>query len=250
MNEKLPTKLGKEPLIDVVFEMRFQSNVSVMDVLPGLFYANCDGEKEFKRNNIAEIPKLVRDGDHNLRHAVLTRLVSGDYAYGVGDRVFNISCKLPYKGWEEFKAAITWSLDLINSSGVVQHMERFALKYVDLLEADNLQDQISLININLDLAGIQLKDQSFNIRVDLPEGNVVHIVSLVPQAEVLMKNQQFPKRGVVVDVDSLVHAGDWGADEWYDNLKNELDQVHLKNKRMFFKCLREDVVESLEPTYE
>lgn len=46
MSTTLPMKFGKEPLIDAIFEMRFQSQEGASNILAGVLYTALSGEKK------------------------------------------------------------------------------------------------------------------------------------------------------------------------------------------------------------
>ncbi|MGP9809642.1 TIGR04255 family protein [Halomonas sp. AOP12-C2-37] len=245
----LPKKLGKEPILDAIFELRFTSDVSVSDILPGILYMKDGGEWKFERTQIADMPKQFRDSDSSLKYAILTYMNYGNYTIGVGDKVLNVSSRLPYKGWGDFKKTIVWSLGVLAESGIVKHIERFSLKYIDLLESSDTGHQVKCLNVDMTVAGKKLDNQNFNLQIGLEGNNARHLVTLVTDASVNVRNAGV-KRGVIVDVDSQIDAATINAEKWHDDLLSKLDMLHLENKEMFFNCLTDYALDILEPSYE
>lgn len=52
----LPSKLGKEPLMDAVFEMRFESQVPVASIWPGMLYGMLPGDKSMENLPLISLP--------------------------------------------------------------------------------------------------------------------------------------------------------------------------------------------------
>lgn len=246
--KQLPVRLNQEPLVDVVFEVRFSSNFDASEVVPGYLFTKLEGEAKTERLPASDIPKQIRDQDQKLRFSPIVRLAWGRYFVSVGERVLTVSCRIPYPGWSEFRSTIHYVLDLVKDLGAIKEVYRYSLKYVDLLESSDLGEQISKINLSLNLGGHELDKDYFNLRMDVPEDNFLHLVSVYPQAQVSFEDGA-TKHGIIVDVDSLKECGAQPALEWFDSLAAELDLLHSANKRMFFKLVNDEALEDLEPIY-
>jgi uncharacterized protein (TIGR04255 family) len=125
-------------------------------------------------------------------------------------------------------------------------LERFSLKYIDLIESERPVG-LSLLNIELDLGGHHLTTEPLQLRTELRENPLTHIIQVISPAQVLLHGQGEPLEGVLVDVDSI-RSMEQG--ESWDVLFQTLDEVHFACKRMFFTMLRPETIESLEPEYE
>ena len=134
MADKLPIKLGKEPLIDAVFEVRFTGTASASDVLPGFLFGRLEGEKSLERLPTANLPKPVRDADPNLHFAPLTRLRWNNFVISISDRSLLVGCTIPYLGWVAFKPAILQIIHTIHEIGIIKNVNRFSVKYTDIIQ--------------------------------------------------------------------------------------------------------------------
>ena len=72
---KLPLKLGKEPLIEALFEMRFKATAPVSNILPGLLFTKFKGEKKIEKLPAAQLPEELRKVDPSLHYAPLLRFI-------------------------------------------------------------------------------------------------------------------------------------------------------------------------------
>ena len=249
MSERLPIKLKREPLIDALFEMRFTGATSASSILPGVLFSNLPGEKTIERLPTEQVPKPIRDSDPNLRFAPIVRLHWDKFSISVGDRSLGVGCKMPYPGWETFKPAILKVVNVLKEIGVVHLIHRFSMKYIDLIPANNLADQISAINGTVVLGKHMLTQENFSLRMEIPEERMLHVVHVTSSATATMQDQS-TLEGIIVDIDTIASLENLDFAHWLELLSAELESMHSANKAMFFECLRPETIASLEPVYE
>lgn len=249
MATSLPIKLKKEPLIDAIFEVRFHSNISASVVLPGVFFNELTGNKNIEALATAQLPKALRDADPNLRFAATNRIDWGKFFINIGDFNVSISCQYPYPGWDTFKAGIIEVVKILQKSGVVKNVERYSLKYVDLLPVTTGKSKASMLNINMSIAGHVLEDESFQFRIEILKDELIHAVQLVSSAKAVL-HTGVVKDGMIVDVDTLAMLNNISINSLVEGIEDKLDVIHAANKKMFFDCLHAETLTSLEPTYE
>lgn len=247
--QKLPKKLRREPLIDALFEVRLGGAPQLGEVLPGFLFHELDPKPIVKRLPAADIPQPMREMDPNLQFAPVSRLEWNDYFIATGDRNIVISCKLPYPGWEKFKAAILDITKRIAKVGLAGSVERYSLKYVNLIEASTLAEQISKIIMSITLGPIKVTADHVNLQVHHKEEEIIHILSVLVGATAnLPTGKQVV--GVVVDVDSIRTLKMPSFEEFSSRLAPELEQLRQANKEKFFGCLTEKSILEMEPIYE
>lgn len=245
----LPKKLKKEPLIDAVFEIRFKSDFHAGGILPGLLFGKLDGNKTIEQLPISQIPQQVRDADQNLQFAPLSRLDWGHFYINVGDRSLSVGCKYPYPGWSNFKSAITEVVGALKDANVIKSVERYALKYIDLIPASSVQEQVAFVNFDVVLAGHKLTKEVFHLRMEIPRGDFIHAIQLVSSATATLQSGE-SKQGLIVDVDSIGILKDISLNELLIGFPEKLDRIHQENKNVFFDCLKAETLSALEPEYE
>jgi uncharacterized protein (TIGR04255 family) len=249
MATSLPTKLKNEPLIDAIFEVRFAGKMPASVVLPGVFFSQLDGEKKIENLPIAQIPKPMRDADPNLKFAAISRIDWDSFFVNVGDFSISVSCKYPYPGWDNFRPAIIRVMEILAGSNIVDKVDRYSVKYVDLLPASDDRQKVSMLNVNVSIAGHDLKKEPFQFRIEIPKDELVHAVQLVSSATAVLHNGT-TKEGLIVDVDTHASLDGVSMQSLLDGFSAKLDLIHLANKAMFFDCLRSETITSLEPSYE
>jgi len=248
MTDQLPKKLKNEPLIDAIFELRFSSRDSASNILPGFLFGALEGDKKIERLPAAEMPKQLRDSDPNLQFAPQVRLLWTDYVISIGDHNLSIGCKYPYPGWDAFKKAILGIINVVKGIPFIQTVNRFSMKYIDIIPSKGLQEQISLINTSIVIGGHVLEKEHFALRIDIPENETIHIVNITSSAVAKLQDGS-TRNGIIVDIDTIADAKNQEFEQWIGELPEKLDIIHLANKKMFFKCLNPETIDSLEPVY-
>ena len=246
---KLPKKLNKEPLIDAVFEIRFQSDAPASSILPGVLFAKLDGEKKIEKLPVSQLPEQVRTSDPHLRYAPVIRIVWNNFTLMISDNGMAVGCILPYPGWTLFMQSILELVDHLASSGIVKSVERYSLKYVDIIPADSLAEQVSAVNLKLTVGNHELKGEFFQVRVDVPIGDYLNIVMINSSANaVLLSGEQ--RAGVAVDIDTILNIDGKDIGEIIPSISDNLQSMHDLNGELFFNCLKEETIARLEPIYE
>lgn len=248
MKNRIPVKLKKEPLIEAIWEIRFADAKSpVADLLPGMLFKSFPGKYGTAvKLPVADIPAQIVKHDYSLRYVPKIRLEGTNQAIQIGDRVVSLSCPRPYSGWERFSADIRELTQAVKETGLVERLERFSLKYIDLIE---LEKPVGLAHLNLELrmGEYELAAKPVQLRSEIREKGLIHIVQIISPAEVELPGTEGRLKGVLVDIDSIRPMAD--GESW-DVLHQKLDEVHASCKSMFFSILKPETVERLEPEYE
>jgi uncharacterized protein (TIGR04255 family) len=250
MARPLPIKLGKEPLVEAVFEVRFDAGLApVSDVLPGFLYHQLGLGGSLMRLPIAEVPKPIRDADPGYQFAPTMRVDLERYTISIGDRVLVLGCRLPYKGWADFKPTILSVLSKASELGMLGTAERYALKYVNLLPYGNVAEQVEKVKLQLSIGEIVLRDQPVAIRLEERERDIIHIIQVIAGAEGTLPTGERIS-GIVVDADSIRQGFSIPFAHFPSGLADGLEELRQANKRMFFSCLTDAAIVDMEPRYE
>jgi uncharacterized protein (TIGR04255 family) len=249
MTTVLPKRLKNEPLIDAVFEVRFDSEAPVSVVLPGLLFNKLNGEKSIESLPIAQLPISIRKGDPNLKYAPLSRINWDRFFVNIGDNSLSISCKVPYAGWSIFKPAILNVMNELLESRLVKTVERYSLKYVDLIPVPDQKHHVSMVNLEVRIAGHRLEKEPYNIRVEIPKDGMINVIQIISGAKATL-NTGIIKEGLVVDVDTVAMLNNIPMKILFEGFTNKLDAIHNTNKVGFFDCLSPSTLKLLEPIYE
>lgn len=154
----IPKRLKIEPLIEVIWEIRFHSKMnSLVEILPGILYTEF---KEHYTNIIklphSELPSSVLKHDPNLRYVPTIRLEGDPYAIQIGEHVVSLSCRRPYSGWPKFGEQIKLLTRKLKETQLLTEPERFSLKYIDIISTSQAQD-LSVLDAQFVLAKKKFK---------------------------------------------------------------------------------------------
>jgi uncharacterized protein (TIGR04255 family) len=246
----LPKKLNKEPLVDAIFEVRFSSSTLASNVIPGFFLAKLE-PKEWKVEplDISQIASQFRSLDPTLRYQPLMRIHWDNFLILVGDTSLGVACKMPYSGWTEFRDRIIRVINLLMDAKIVKSIERYSLKYVDVIEGENLAKQIQRINMHIKVGSHKVKEEIFSVRLEIIHDNLINIIQIVAPAQAKMPDGK-KRIGAVVDIDTVCNYQTSDLTKFTTDLPIRLDAIHTVNKEMFFDCLKPETIEFLEPIYE
>jgi uncharacterized protein (TIGR04255 family) len=248
MGRALPLKLKKEPLIDAIFELRFDANAPASVILPGLLFEQLKGGTKIEALPIAQLPKHVRDVDPNLRYQPLSRIDWDKFYINISDFSISVNCKFPYPGWSKLRIAILEIVNVLKKVQIITGVERYSLKYIDLVDVPVGNPPISVTNLSLSVATCRVSLEQFQVKVDLLVDGFLNSLQIISSAKVMLNNGT-TKDGLVIDVDTIGDLQNISLDELLSGFSDRLDLIHDVNKKIFFDCLSSEGLELLEPIY-
>lgn len=248
MEERIPIRLKKEPLLEAVWEVRFTSHrPSVADLLPGLIYQALQNKyPEIIRLPAADIPAPIAEQDPKLRYVPKIRLARGNQAVQIGEHVVSLSCQRPYTGWNTFSADIRELIEVVRRTELIERLERFSLKYIDLIQLEQ-PPNLGCLNIALQLGGQEISTAPVQLRTEIKESGILHIIQIVSPAEVAIPGEPRRYSGVLLDIDSINTFPEDGA---WEEVDKQLDAVHWASKKTFFNLLTPETIDRLVPEYQ
>ncbi|NMZ70971.1 TIGR04255 family protein [Pseudomonas peli] len=248
MNARLPNRLGKSPLVDAIFEIRFDGEPLLSSILTGVLYSTLGCTKVEKLPH-ADLPDFVRQSDPNLKYLILSRLTWGNYYIGIGDNVLTLSPMQPYPGWGKFREKINSVLHQLNNFSAVHKADRFSFKYIDILEDKIHEDIFETLNIGLSLLERNFNSKTLQVRVEIPQDESIHVVQVTGHALATLPDGS-TRSGIMVDIDSIMQISKKTKDESFEAISTLLDTLHQENKELFFKLLTDEGFKRMEPVYD
>lgn len=244
----LPKTLEREPLVDAVFEVRLNGVPPLADILPGFLLHDFGHGTTVARLPAAEIPYPMRKDDPTLQFAPIQRIDIDGFAILVGDRNIIVSCKLPYRKWSGFKPVILDVMSRVAKVGLPGSIERFSVKYVNLIQAPTYQEQIEKIAMEITLGEHKVTGEHVSLQVQRWEEDVVHILSISTGASGEIDGHAVT--GVLVDIDSIKNVNVSDIQTFAESLGGDLETLRQSNKEKFFSCLTAATIREMGPTYE
>lgn len=275
MTTRIPSHFDNSPLFEAIFEVRFLPEFSFASKLLGFFLPNImkmhDGSiPPFQPQDGLNFPKELKDQDKNLYYLPSFKFVLEDISVTISDGSVTISQDkfyFPYQGWSIFRLHIAKTMDVLLQAIEFSKIERFSLKYVDILEHKVVEDGLAFLNFKAHLGQTDLSKTIFNLQFEQKiESDIVVVTQLAPS--VTMDIQQnalsvFKKattppssklKGLLLTTDTIcffprtVEAyRDEGIDILFDK---RLDHLHTISKEKFMHSFTEQALESLGVHYE
>jgi uncharacterized protein (TIGR04255 family) len=242
-------RLERDTIVEATFEMRFQSsNAALSDLLPGIFFAEFKGSfPRVLRLPVSELPRQLQQADPELKYAPRQGIANDTFQILFGDFVLQISNRRPYKGWAEFKPMILSVLGVLESGNLIKKVERFSLKYTNVIEAKDVRDikeQSSFIRLRAELGGHDLTSQLTVIRTEVHTRGYINIVEVAPTTKIrTSKDAQIS--GLMVSVDTI-HDDPPG---FFTNRESLLDAAHDMEKEIYFDILTQETIDRHGPVY-
>jgi uncharacterized protein (TIGR04255 family) len=244
-NRPLPTRLNKQPIVDAIFEIRFQSSVPASSVIPGILFSKFQGMK-IERLAAADIPVQIRNRDPALAAQPLARLHWEGFNVLVGDSALGLAAPFPYPGWTKFRERIINLVGEIGQAGFIEHIDRYSIKTVSLLEGENLAKRVQ---VDFRAADFVLKDETFNFRVEQKKSDQLILILqlLAPASVALFDGNQ--KYGLIIDIDGInEYSGT--VEDFVIQLPARIEDLHRETKQLFFDLLTPETLDELEPVYD
>ena len=245
---KLPQTLAHEPLVDAVFEVRINGVPPLADIIPGFLLHDFGKGAKVVRLPAADLPFPMRKEDPNLQFTPIQRVEVEGFSILVGDRNIIVSCKLPYPKWPNFKPAILDVMARVAKIGLPGSIERYSVKYVNLIQAPTFQEQINKIAMEIKLGDLEVSSEHLTLQVHHREEDVVHILSIATGANGQIDGNAVS--GILVDIDSIRNVDVPDIQTFADGLADGLETLRQSNKEKFFSCLTAETIQEMEPAYE
>lgn len=250
----LPKKLKKEPLVDALFEVRFLPTIpAVPSLLPGLLLTTLQAlwkeSLQVERLQTSDIPSQMRNADPFLKYQPLLKLSGERFMLLVGDWSLTVGCKLPYAGWSEFKLKIIEVMDVLKGSTLVKELERYSMKYVDIVDGRTLAEQVGRANMEIRIGSHTLAAEPFTVRLEIKQGEFTNLLHVAGQAQVTLPGGTV-RSGLLIDVDTVALHRTADFAQFTAELPDRLERIHTENKTRVFECLTPETIEYLEPVYD
>ena len=244
--KNLPRKLGRPPLLEATFELRFSSGTeSLPDRVPGVLFSKLpDDFRDSEVLPLASLPREFRRQDPNLQYASLHRIIGDGATAYVGDRVIGLSRLAPYSGWSDFRPRIERFVEALEAAELGATIERYSLKGTNILPPMG-ERELDMLQLSITVAGVAPFDRGFNLRAEFNDDEYIRIVEVTPGSVATTRKQE-TFRGMRVAVDCIRNST--GNLTW-DAVRGGLDPIHLECKRLFFSLLTSETLAALKPEY-
>jgi len=246
----LPLLIDPCPIVDATVELRFESAFPAA-VAVGLAYQKLI--QVFPRVSPVPnfpFPDAVRQLNPALLYQPQFRFESDDFVALLGPNIFAVGVNGPYTKWALVSKEFETALDLFKEANVIGTPQRFGLKYTNFFP----ENVFSKLNLTLAIAGTETSGQETFIKTVLPSAPFKIDLQILTDVKM---NSTHPKLLIDPNVPGTMIALDCFKDALamedlgvLEKTKEVLDLAHTKEKELFFRLLKEEFLQTLNPRYE
>ncbi len=234
---KLPIRISPQPIIDAITEFRFDTILHPSAVFGVIYNSLKNDYPAVSELPITQLPEVLRDKDESLRykpHYLITS-VKG-FKVQIGPKVVTVSSPIEYVGWIVFENEVLRIINIMSELKIVKSVKKIGIRYIDFFEADIFEK----INLSIEHSALDLESQSKNFQAVFADDNCKHIIQISNSANYNSMN------GSVIDIDTILQ----GDEVRLEVVKDLLNNLHKKNKKLFFNLLKKEFIDTLNPEYE
>jgi len=233
----LPKKIDPCPIVESIFEIRFNSSLPE-DAIFGILYKQLRDEfPKFEQLPILQLPAKLRSQDPNLKFSPHYKTQKDNFIIQIGPRSFSISNVGEYLGWDVFSQKIYSMYKQVKTSDVIENIERVGLRYINVLEGINVFEKSNFV--------LSLKEnpiiQKTTIKTEMTSEKGFCQFNVVSNAETTVGGKIL--LGSVIDIDSVVDMGK------FSDIREAVEYAHDKEKELFYEILEDKYIKTLNPIY-
>jgi uncharacterized protein (TIGR04255 family) len=240
---KMPVSIEKSPILEAIFEIRFEPNIPG-DAVFGLVY-NAFKEEFTKAAPlpILQFPEQLRSTDPNLKFMPHYRMDKENFIIQIGPNVFNLANTKPYCGWSNFSQKIEYCYGRLSKIGIMSNHISTAIRYINVFEESNIFEKM---NMEIQLAGKVVGQEHIDFSTIIPHDNdkAKSRLKITTFANIHLHDEKKDIIGSIIDIDTVFTMTD------PSEFKESIQYVHEEQKKLFFGSLKQDFIESLSPKYE
>jgi uncharacterized protein (TIGR04255 family) len=245
---RYPTRLARSPLVEAVFEMRFaQVAGRSVELLLGQLYQRLGHDfSSIEPLPIGGLPKELRESRPELKYAPHVKFAGKGQTVMFGDRVLTLSITTPYPGWARFSERCVQVASALHETGYVGKLERYSLKYVNVIDTTDSAFPFEALNVKLDAAGYNLRSQGLQLRFEIDEGPFVSVVECTSADGVIADRQIH--NGWLLVLDTICERN--VPSDFWSKVGENVAAAHDVLKPLFYGMLAARTVEALGPSFD
>lgn len=234
----LPKKISPCPIIETVFEVRFESELPG-DAIFGIMYSVLkDDFPKLDKLPILQIPEAIRSSDPNLIYAPHYKLSGGNFVIQIGSKVFSFSNVNEYVGWELFHKEVNIVLKKICGLNIIKEANRIGLRYINLFPEMNIFEKSDL-KINLKEEPLE---KDVNLVISMPVDGFTNTLRMVSNTKIDISGRIL--NGSIIDIDTVLNGS---KSNFFIDVEKILSDAHLEEKKLFFSLLKDEYIKTLNP---
>lgn len=242
MENRLPIRTEKCPIVDALIEIRFETSLYPNAVF-GLIYdaIRSDYPGNVEKLPILQLPDQLREQDPGFRFKPHYKIENSGFIIQIGPDVLTISSKMPYLGWSVFESHVFHILATVIKRGIISKVTRLGHRYINFFPGNVFPD----LNIEFSMCNGSYIPTGTIIYTETKDGEFINTLQLSNNAT--SEKDGIVTYGTVIDIDTyriFDHIS------FIDTYEENIDIAHKTGKKIFFSLLKDELLNSLNPIYE
>lgn len=234
---KVPYKISPNPLISVVFELRYNSTLQADEVLQVIYPLLIEEFPKISNNK----RWILAKNDPEYNYLPEYTFLDDSYSISVGESALVFGINDAYFSWEEYSNKLISVLTKIDNLGVIQKLKRVGLRFINIFEEE--VELAKILKKNFLVGDDKYNSEGLSFNSVFEKNGVKMLFKFHEKAKVSSKN----KEGVYIDIDAAI---DENLDSFSSLLSSKLiDKLHKEEKELFFYILKSSFLETLNPEY-
>jgi uncharacterized protein (TIGR04255 family) len=240
---RTPKRLGRNPIIDAIAEVRFSSSIP-NDAVIGLVYSKVEDTFGKPENlPVLQIPLPLRESDPNLKYQPCYRFTKPGNVLLVGPHTVALST-YPYSDWGAASPILAAVLERLHEARLFERIQRIGLRYVNFFENVNILDHSTLV---LEVRNSSIASQSVSLRTEATSGEFKVVTQILNSATAEVAGVS--KKGSILDLDIAKEDLDISPDSLPTSLMNLFAAANEVADIEFFRLLADDFLLTFGPEY-
>ncbi len=244
---RIPSKLTHDPVKDVTFEIKYKSSFGeILDELVKQLYSHIkvemSGISSPQKMQINDVPYSVRAANPALAMQPHWILLHENTIISISLNSISIAEKDSYSGWDKFHTKIKQFLGSLDKVAIFKELDklRYGLRYISIFEGIDIFDD--KIDVTLNICGVNVNKDNHYIVSNWLDSDISCTLQI--SNNIIVGHQS--NKSSVIDIDVATPDNiDLRKLEILDSLNN----FHNYEKDVFFKLLKPDFLNDLEPAF-
>lgn len=236
----IPKKITPCPLIDTNIEIRFDADY-VADAIFGIVYKELQSTyPEMEKLPILQLPDEIRLKDPELKGKAHYKLSNETFVLQIGPKVVSLGSTKEYVGWDIFFNEVKKMCMTIKKLEIIKRVHRLGIRYINFFDF-NIFDRI---NLNVSMNGDKVECDKALFRTEIQDNEFINLLQVA--SNVTVRSNEKTLVGSVIDIDTHIVAT---MENFFDVMETLLIEGHNAEKKLFFRLLQSDFLETLNPEY-
>ena len=244
---QVPKKISPDQIKNSIVEVKYTSGIP-FEILIGYIFDALDNTF-FYTNRPAPISNhQIIDGSFQIGLGGQSVFYSDSLKLELKPNSLIFNCLAHYVGWSNYMAEIKKALSQIREIKKIDNFFRIGIRYINEYPDIDIQN-CTKFNFTFGIPAIQ--SETYQFRTEFIWDNYKVILNLQNKTPLINPSSQGVISGIkqisIVDIDVI--AENLAITE-LDMLFAEIENIHNKEKEIFFHILKEEYLQTLNPIYE